>query len=171
MSVEQQQAADPVWGAPPAQPPTWSTRATLAAVGIAVVLAAGGGLVIYAATSGSHSSGPAPMSAGRSGWGGPDGIGPPGAGGPGDLPQTLHGEYVVPNDKGGFTIELTQTGTVTKATATSVTVRSDDGYNRAYTLDATTRKPHEPLQTGEQVTVKAIAANGDATATAVSPAH
>ncbi len=58
MSVEQQQPTEPVWGVPPAQPRTWSTRTTLAAVGIAAVLAAGGGLAIYAATGGSNDGGP-----------------------------------------------------------------------------------------------------------------
>ena len=176
MSVEQptrqQQPAEPVWGAPPAQPSTWSTRTTLAAVGIAAVLAAGGGLVIYAATSGSHDAGPGHMNGGP-GWNGPGGGpgGPGGMGGPGDLPRSLHGEYVVPDGKGGFTTEVTQTGAVTAATDTSITVRSDDNYSRTYVLDADTRKPTQPLQNGEQVTVRAEAVNGTATATAVLPAR
>ena len=50
MSVEQQ----PVWGTPTGRPKTWSTRTTVAAVGIAAALAAVGGVVVYAATGGSE---------------------------------------------------------------------------------------------------------------------
>lgn len=161
MSVEQQQSTEPVWGAPPAQPRTWSTRTTLAAVGIAAVLAAGGGLAIYAATDSSPDGGPG---AGHM-------SGPPGFGGPGQTQRTLHGEYVVADGKGGFTTELTQTGAVTSATDTALTVRSDDGYSKTYALDADTRKPGQPVQPGQQVTVRATSVNEGATATAVLPAR
>lgn len=171
-STQQPPPAEPVWGAPPSQPPAWSTRTTLAAVGIAAVLAAGGGLVIYAATSGSHNAGPGHMN-GAPGWNGPaGGPGGPGAmGGPGDLPRSLHGEYVVPDGNGGFASELTQTGAVTAVSDTTIAVRSDDGYSRTYALDTNTRKPKQPLENGEQVTVRASAINGAAIATAVLPAR
>ena len=169
MSVEQHQPTAPVWGSPPAQPPTWSTRTALAAVGIAAVLAAGGGLAIYAATGGSHDTGPGHLS-GPPGFGGPGGGGP--MGGPGAMPRTLHGEYVVADGKGGFSTEVTQTGVVTAAADISVSVRSDDGYSRTYTLDAGTRKPDRAVQTGDQVTVRATTpSNGAATATALLPAR
>lgn len=156
MSVEQQ----PVWGAPTDPPKTWSTRTTVAAVGIAAALAAVGAVVVYAATDGSGGQGHA---GGPPGWGGP--------GGPGGFQRTLHGENVVADSEGGFSTELTQTGDVTAASDTSVTVRSQDGYSRTYVLDAGTRKPPQPLQAGEQVSVRATDGGGVATATTVMPAR
>ena len=153
MTVEQQE----VWGAPAPKPPTWSTRTTLAAVGIAAVLAVAGGLVVHAASGGTPDAGPGHMGA------------PPG--GPGESERTLHGESVVSDGKGGFRTELTQTGSITAASDASVTVRSADGYSHTYLVDADTRRPHQPLQSGQQVTVRATEANGASDATAVLPAR
>ncbi|AQT83146.1 hypothetical protein B1R94_26970 [Mycolicibacterium litorale] len=146
-----------MWGAPADHPPTWSTRTTLAAVGIAAALAAVGGVVVYASTGAGHDGGPGHMG------------GPPGWGGPGGFQRTVHGENVVSDGEGGFTTELTQTGAVTAATATSVSVRSEDGYSQTYVLDADTRKPPQPLSNGDQVSVRATEKGGAATATAVLP--
>ncbi|TGD89749.1 hypothetical protein BayCH28_03900 [Mycolicibacterium sp. CH28] len=154
MSTETQ----PVWGASPDQPPTWSNRTTLAAVGIAAALAVVGGVVVYAATGGGHDDG------GHMG-------GPPGWGGPGGFERTVHGENVVSDGEGGFTTELTQIGDVSAASATSITVRSDDGYSRTYVVDTNTRKPPEAPHNGDRVSVRATEVNGAATATAVMPAQ
>lgn len=159
MSGEQQ----PVWGAPTDRPKTWSARTTAAAVGIAAALAAVGGVVVYAATSGSEGQGHA---GGPPGWGGPGG-----PGGPGGFERTLHGQNVVSDGEGGFSTELTQTGDVTAASDTSVTVRSQDGFSQTYVVNPDTRKPPQPLQTGEQVSVRATQQGGAATATAVMPAR
>src|ERR1700756_1902151 len=83
----------------------WSRGHTLAAVGVAALIAAFGGAAIYAATgwgSGVH-GGP-----GVSRWGGPRsaedrGSGPDGWRGPA---APLHGEYVVADENGGYLIEL-----------------------------------------------------------------
>ncbi|MGY4708032.1 hypothetical protein ACXDF8_00420 [Mycolicibacterium sp. CBM1] len=155
MSGEQQQ----VWGAPQDHPPTWSTRTTLAAVGIAAALAAVGGGVVYAATGGSDTGGSGHMG------------GPPGWGGPGGSQRSVHGTNVMSDGEGGFTTELTQTGDVTAASDTSLTVRSSDGYSRTYTLNAGTNKPSEQLRTGDQVSVRATEVGSTATATAVLPAR
>lgn len=154
-SIEQQ----PVWGAPTDHPPTWSTRTTLAAVGIAAALAAVGGVVVYASTGAGHDGGP-----GHQG-------GPPGWGGPGGSERTVHGANVVSDGEGGFTTELTQTGDITAATATSITVRSADGFSQTYLLDTDTRKPAQGLNNGDQVSVRATQRGGAATATAVLPAR
>ena len=54
---QEQAPNEPVWGAPqPAQPKPWSTKKTVAAVGVAAVIAAGGGAAIYAATSGTSNA-------------------------------------------------------------------------------------------------------------------
>ena len=161
MSVEQQ----PVWGTPAENPTTWSTRTTVAAVAIAAALAAVGGVVVYAATDSSGSG----HAGGPPGWGagGPGGPG----GGFGGFQRPLHGETVVSDGKGGFTTELTQTGDVTAASDTSVTVRSQDGYSHTYVLNTDTRKPPQPLQTGAQVSIRATQQDGAATATMVMPAR
>ncbi|GAY14039.1 hypothetical protein [Mycobacterium sp. shizuoka-1] len=150
----------PVWGAPDDRQTTWSARTTVAAVGIAVALAAVGGVAVYAATGGSAGH---PAAGGPPGWGGP--------GGPGGVGRTVHGETVVSDGEGGFSTELTQTGDVTAASATSVTVRSADGYSQTYVLDADTRRPPQPLEAGVQVSVRATERGGVATATTVMPAR
>jgi hypothetical protein len=114
----------------------------LAAVAIAVVLAAGGGAVIYAATandSGTQQTGP--------GFGPGGGMGPRG-GGPVALAEALHGEFVVAD---GST-QLLQNGAVTSITDTSIEVRSSDGYTKTYTIDSSTEQV-DGIQTGTQVTV------------------
>ena len=126
----------------------------VAIIALGMALAAVGGVVVYAAGGGQgHAGGPP-------GWGGP--------GGPGGFQRTLHGENVVSDGEGGFSTELTQTGDVTAACSTSVTVRSQDGYSRTYAFDAGTR---QPLQPGEQVSVRATERGGVATATTVMPAR
>ncbi|WP_163805432.1 hypothetical protein [Mycolicibacterium anyangense] len=157
---------DDVWGAPAARPPAWSTRTTLTAVAIAGALAVAGGLVIHAATGVSHDGGPGRM--GGAGWA------PGGPGFPGDSTRPVHSESVVPDGKGGFTTELSQTGNVTAATDTSITVRSADGYTQTFRIDPETRQPRAALHSGDEVTVRgtrAAGVNGTANATAVLPAR
>lgn len=163
MTVEERE----VWGAAPARPPAWSTRTTLTAVGIAAALAVGGGLVVHAAGGGSTDGGPGRMGP-PAGW---EPGGPGGPGFPGGNTRTLHSEAVVSDGKGGYLTELTQTGDVSSATDTAITVRSQDGFTHSYVLDADTRRPHQPVQSGEQVTVRATVTNGTANATAVLPAR
>ncbi len=120
---------------------TWGLRGTLAAVGVATVIAGAGGTAIYAATgSGDHFMGmPGPP--------GPPGPGGPGAGGPGpahaiggsaagDPAVALHGEFVDSDGKGGYRTMLTQTGTVTAVDVGSLTARSADGYVQTYRVPA-----------------------------------
>ncbi len=54
-------------------------------------------------------------------------------------PQHLHGESVAKKADGTFHTEVTQRGTVESVSDTSITVRSEDGYSQAYTIDASTR--------------------------------
>lgn len=159
MTVEQQA----VWGAPAAQPPTWSTRTTLLAAAIAAVLAVGAGTVVYATwdPGADHAYNSAPP-----GFGGPGG-----PGGPGEFERTVHAESVVSDGKGGFRTELTQTGSITAASDASITVRSVDGYRHTYVVGTDTRRPRQPLQSGQEVTVRAIESSGASDATAVLPAR
>ncbi|WP_068255223.1 hypothetical protein [Mycobacterium sp. ACS4331] len=158
--------AGQVWGEPSAP---WSTNRTLGAVGIAVVLAAAGAAVIYAADSGGASAGP-----GFGPPGGPPGAGP-GFGGPGgagsrdaDLPTALHGEFVVSDGKGTFTTQLTQTGTVTDISDTAITARSADGFTRTYVISTETRQSRDGVRTGQTATIRAVDRDGTPTATAIS---
>jgi hypothetical protein len=56
-----------------------------------------------------------------------------------ERPQQLHGESVVKKADGTFATELNQRGTVEAASGTSVTVKSEDGYSQAYTVNAETK--------------------------------
>lgn len=129
-----------------------SIRHTAAAVGIAAAIAGLGGTAIYAAT-GSHSSGfPGP----------PPGMGGPGMDGPRDRPDpaTVHSEAVLADHDGGYTTTLTQTGTITELTATSVTVRSNDGFVQSYALPPSA---DTPFGVDDRVVVRATRTGATAT--------
>ena len=160
-----QASPEQTWGAPAPEPatPHWSIKKTLAAVGIAAVLAAGGAVVIHAASGGGGTEG-----RGGPGFGGGQGFG---GGGPGGarLPASLHGEFVVSDGHGGFTTELTQTGTVTDISDTSITARSQDGYTQTYVITTDTRQGRTPVHAGDPAAIRAVAGNGTNTATVISP--
>ncbi|AFM18552.1 hypothetical protein Mycch_3826 [Mycolicibacterium chubuense NBB4] len=177
MSTEQLTSDDRVWGSPEPAPTRWGGRETAVAVGIAAVIAALGGAAIYAATGqtahgagafGNHAFGPGGPGFGPGGPGfGPGGPGSPG--GPGAVPAgpggpALHGKFVVPDAAGAFTTVLTQTGTVTASSPTSVTVRSRDGFSQAY---STTADQTRGLIVNEVVTVRAVQQGDRATATEI----
>lgn len=146
-----------------------STRETVTAIGVAVVIATVGGGAIYAATDsgtrsmgGNHQFGPA-----GPGPGGP----PPLAAGPGADTSgagSLHGEFVVAIPRGGYRTEVTQTGEVAAASATSVTVRSADGYHLAYSLSSPSAPP---LVVGDEVTVRGHRVGDTVTATSINQSN
>jgi len=78
---------------------------------------------------------------------------------PGRLGGTLHGEVTRPTATGGTETILVQTGSVTAASDTEVTVKSTDGFTETYAVAATTtvRGPAKAagLAVGTQVTVVA----------------
>ncbi|MET0704800.1 MAG: hypothetical protein ABWY93_34555 [Mycobacterium sp.] len=181
MNTDTANTTEPVWGAPPAEPAHWSRNKTLAAVGIAAVLAGCGAAVIYAAAPGSSGQGFGGPGGGPGGWGqggpgGQEGGGPGfggagfgGAGGQGATADSLHGEFVVSDGHGGYTTELTQTGKVTDISPTAVTARSDDGFTKTYLINTDTRQGRAPVQTGDTATIRAVTADGNTTATAITP--
>ncbi len=144
MSTDHVTFDNPVWGSPDPEPRRWGVRETAVAVGIAAVIAGLGGAAIYAATG---ESSPA--------------VGPPGqhAFGPGG--SALHGQFVVSDDSGGYTTVLTQTGTVTAASPTSVTVRSADGFSQTYLTSASS------FAVNDTVMVRAVKKGDTATATEI----
>lgn len=159
---------EPVWGAPQTEPAHWSVRKTLAAVGIAAVLAGAGAAVIYAAAGTTQNT---PGFGGPGGGpGGPPG-GPGGFGGFSAPVSALHGEFVVADGRGGYATELTQTGVVTDISDTAVTARSDDGFTRTYVITTDTRQGRAEVKVGDTATIRAVAADGTDTATVISAAE
>jgi hypothetical protein len=129
---------EPVWEAPRPHR-VWSRGQTLAAVGVAAVIAAFGGAAIYCATSASNEMGPGMHGPGVHGpgrWDGPPGVGDAGVGpdGPRGGATPLHGEFVVADDNGGYTTVLIQTGVLTAASDASITAKSADGFTQTYGL-------------------------------------
>ncbi|WP_271223110.1 hypothetical protein [Streptosporangium carneum] len=84
------------------------------------------------------------------------------------FPGTLHGEFVLPAKDGcGFTV-FTQTGEATAVAEDSITVRSQDGFERTYTVDDSTRilsgRRGNEVRQGDWVSVTSAAAEETATA-------
>lgn len=176
MTTDQIDTTHQVWGAPEPSPPHWGWRETAAAVAVAAVIAALGGAAVYAATAGnSHSFGGPHQAFGPGGGmpgGGviPDGPGSQrGAiGGPGPAAvdaTSLHGEFVEPDGAGRYTTVLTQTGTVSAISPTSITVRSEDGYTQTYVIPSTAGNAGAPFAVDDQVVVRATRNGQTATVT------
>jgi hypothetical protein len=168
MTTHQMAPENPVWGAPDPEPRRWGMRETATAVGVAAVIAGLGGAAIYAATGSDSPQMGAPHHAAAPGTmpGGPPGIG---AHGPGtDSAPPLHGEFVTPDGSGGYTTVLTQTGTVTAISSTSITVRSDDGYTQAYVVPSGPGSATPPFAVDDPVTIRATRTADTATLTNIS---
>jgi hypothetical protein len=50
----------------------------------------------------------------------------------------IHGQFTVPAPNGGYETILTQVGTVQSVSASSITVKSEDGYTHTYSVDNNT---------------------------------
>lgn len=160
MTIDQE-TDETVWGAPQSSPQRWGMRETLTAVGVAAVIAGLGGAAIYAAT-GSQSS----QTFGRGMPGGPPPAGFSSQQLTAALPA-LHGELVVSDGKGGYSTMLTQTGTITAISPTSITVRSTDNFTQTYDLRPATGISHS-LVVNDEVTLQATRTGQVATATTVN---
>ena len=170
MNTDQIGTEHQVWGAPQPSPRRWGSRETAAAVAVAAVIAALGGAAIYAATEGSSHSFGAPHQAFGPGGSTPDGPGGRhrGMDGSGPAPMgatSLHGEFVVPDGADGYTTVLTQTGTVTAISPTSITVRSEDGYSQTYVIPNTAGNVGAPFAVDDEVVVRATRNGQTATIT------
>ena len=78
---------------------------------------------------------------------------------------SLHGEFVMPDGAGRYTTELTQTGTVTAISATSITVRSEDGFRQTYVIPSTVGNAGPPFAVDDRVVVRATRNGQTATIT------
>lgn len=63
-------------------------------------------------------------------------------------PRFEHGEHVVKNADGSFQTILEQRGTVEAVSGASITVRSDDGFSQAYTVNGETKVTKLPAASG-----------------------
>lgn len=79
-----------------------------------------------------------------------------------------HGEFVLRERDGTFRTMAVQRGVATAISATSVTVKSEDGFSRTYARDEET-KVAEDLKAGDVVRVLAVVENGRALALHVRP--
>jgi hypothetical protein len=147
--------------------------------GVAVVALLGGAGVAMAATSGSPASGTAASPAGgtvaspsaRPAYphqGRPGGFGF-GFGGPFGA---VHGQFVVPKSGGGYQTIDTQRGAVTAVSATSITVKSADGFVKTYQVVSSTnvdaqRDGIAAVKTGHQVAVTATVGGSTVTASSI----
>lgn len=72
----------------------------------------------------------------------------------------LHGELTVPSKDGKYETIDVQRGTVSKVTATTLTVRSEDGFTRTYAI---TKSIASGIAKGDEVQLVATVSNGNAT--------
>jgi len=84
----------------------------------------------------------------------------------------VHGQFVVPKSGGGFQTVDTQRGSVTAVSATSITVKSADGFIKTYQVMSSTnvdaqRDGIASVKTGHQVVVMATDSGGTATAVSI----
>jgi hypothetical protein len=160
-----------------------STR-RIVIIGTTVVAAAAlSGGIAYAAQS--PSGAPHGQEGGYGGYGAPGGQrghAGPGGGGPrsggpgGEGAGVLHGTEVRATNTAGTTTEtdVFQTGTVTSVSATSLAVKSTDGFTAIYVLNSSTHEGNGKSTTvpavGDKVSVRAVEKNGADTATEVHEA-
>lgn len=85
----------------------------------------------------------------------------------------LHGEFTIEKGEGKYETVATQRGEVTAVSKESLTVKSEDGFSRTYTLTEDTlvnaaRDGIDDVKTGNTVHVFATVADGKATAVSVN---
>jgi hypothetical protein len=149
--------------------------------GVAVVALVAGAGVAMAATSGSRSPSAAPASSSGQIAATPVPSAPPGPGWAGahrpglrfglggGLFGAVHGQFVVPRSGGGYQTIDTQRGAVTAVNATSITIRSSDGFTKTYQVTSSTHVDAQQngigsVKAGHQAIVLATVSGSTATA-------
>lgn len=84
----------------------------------------------------------------------------------------IHGEFTTHAPGGGYQTIATQKGEVTSVSSSSVTVKSEDGFSRTYSVDDNTmvnagNDGIADVKSGDDVHVTAIVADGKARAVAI----
>jgi hypothetical protein len=148
---------------------TWGVRKTVGAVAVAAAVAGVGGAAVAAATETSFHGGSGGFGdfAGFGGFEGPPGSPPRARHGDGE-PASLHGEYVVA-DHGGFSTLITQTGTITAISPTSVTARSADGFTQTYVIHEVGDASAPPFAVDDTVVITATRKGEAATVSTMGP--
>jgi hypothetical protein len=82
-------------------------------------------------------------------------------------PDVLHGEFTTPAPGGGYQTLAVQTGTVTSVSASSIAVKSADGFTRTYSVDDNTlvnagNNGIADVKAGDTVHITAIVSGGKA---------
>jgi phosphatidate phosphatase APP1 len=85
----------------------------------------------------------------------------------------IHGTFVVPTADGGYQTVHTQAGEVTAVSTSAITVESEDGYAKTYTVTAETvvnaqRDGIGSIEVGDTVRVLGVESDGRVTAVKVS---
>jgi hypothetical protein len=143
-------------------------RAWLVAAGAGVALmAAGFGVAAAQSDSSTTTTTPPTTGVGPKPWGG-FGFGHHGGFGRG-FGFGIHGEVTTPAPGGGYQTIATQVGEVTAVSSSSITVKSEDGFSRTYTVDDNTlvnagNEGIGDVQKGDRVAVVALVSDGKASA-------
>ena len=151
------------WAPPPPSPPPaarrspWMRLLIVAAVAGTVAAIAGLALAQTPTPTPTPTPSPSPSPGSQPGKPGPGHfLGKGGPGGPG-----IHGEFTVPAPNGGYQTIATQAGQVTAVDPSSITLKSEDGYTKTYTVDDNTlvnagRNGIGSVNTGDQARVMAV---------------
>ena len=154
-----------------------AVAALLGGAGVAYAVSnSGASAQVTAASPSSPSPSPSPSHQGFRHFGGPGGFGGPPAFGFGrsaGIFGAVHGQLVVPKPSGGYQSVDIQSGTVTAVSASSITVRSADGFVRSYAVTSSTivdaqRDGIGSIKTGNQVSLLATVSGGTASAATIA---
>ena len=155
-------------------PKTLRTRKALLAGTVAVALTGAGAALAWSADS------PSPVATQSASPSIPASPSAPGGDGKQARPdkagrsQFQHGESVVKKADGTFQTVLEQRGTVEAVGSTSITVKSEDGFTQAYTINADTKVTKNStiadIATGDVVWVLGVRDGGTATAQRIAGA-
>jgi len=160
---------------------SWSRRPyVLAGVAVAALLGGAGAAVAATSTPATARSpsavaaspAPSPAQPGLPVPPGPGrrfGFGP----GPGSVFGALHGQLVVPKSGGGYQTVDVQNGQVTAVSATSITLKSADGFTKSYSVAGSTivdaqRDGIGSVKVGNQAAVVATVSGSTATAASIT---
>jgi hypothetical protein len=152
-----------------------SRRLAAVAVLAGVLLVGGIGVALAQDSGSSSTTTPSTSVPGRpnlpGGPGGPGGGrfkggGPGGKLGHGGGPMgAIHGEFVTPDGSSGYRTVDVQTGEATEVSSDSITVKSDDGFSKTYSVDQNTvvnsgRDGIGTVKKGDTVRVDAVVSGG-----------
>jgi hypothetical protein len=141
-----------------------SPKVAIAGALIAVAIASGGITAGIMAATGRGNGNSVTGAPGGAGFGG----GRAGGFGGGSTAVALHGTAVVSDGNGGYSTELTQTGTVSAVSSSAITVKSEDGYSKTYAITSSTSVDNGSDKIGSVATGNTVRIVADAKASATA---